>query len=253
MRARKRFGQNFLIDESVSQRIVDSLSLQPQDRVIEIGPGHGALTALIAGEVPAFTAVELDRDLIPFLRARFAELDVISADVLQLDFAELFGQGEIRLVGNLPYNISSPALLKLLPVAPLLRDATFMLQREMALRLVAEPGTKAWGRLGVQIRYAFNVDWLFEVPPEAFDPSPKVTSAVVRLRPRAPDVVVADYALFNRLLTSAFNAKRKTLRNGLKGYSIDFSAVDASEAQRPDSTTLAQFVELANWCVENPA
>lgn len=253
MRARKRFGQNFLVDESVSQRIIDSLALQARDRVVEIGPGHGALTALIAGEVPAFTAVELDRDLIPFLRARFAELNVISADVLKLEFHELFGEGRIRLVGNLPYNISSPVLLKLLPVASLLRDATFMLQREMALRLVAEPGSKAWGRLGVQIQYAFAVDWLFEVPPEAFDPQPKVTSAVVRLRPRAPIVAVADYGLFNRLLTSAFNARRKTLRNGLKSYSVDFSAVDANADQRPDTTTLAQFVELANWCHENPA
>lgn len=253
MRARKRFGQNFLIDESVSQGIVDSLSLQPGDRVVEIGPGHGALTELIAGEVPAFTAIELDRDLIPFLRAKFAELEVISADVLKVDFDELFGGGGVRLVGNLPYNISSPVLLKLLPVAKLLRDATFMLQREMALRLVAEPGSKAWGRLGVQIQYAFAVDWLFEVPPEAFDPPPKVTSAVVRMRPRTPDVAVLDYSLFNRLLTSAFNARRKTLRNGLKSYSVDFSAVDAKEDQRPDTTTLAQFVELANWCHANPA
>ncbi|MCR9276589.1 MAG: 16S rRNA (adenine(1518)-N(6)/adenine(1519)-N(6))-dimethyltransferase RsmA [Pseudomonadaceae bacterium] len=253
MRARKRFGQNFLIDDSVSQRIVDSLSLQPADQVIEIGPGHGALTALIAEEVPAFTAVELDRDLIPFLRARFAELDVISADVLKLDFVELFDAGCVRLLGNLPYNISSPVLLKLLPVAGQLRDATFMLQREMAQRLVAEPGSKAWGRLGVQIQYAFAVDWLFEVPPEAFDPQPKVTSAVVRLRPRVPDTEVVDYSLFNRLLTLAFNARRKTLRNGLKSLAIDFSCLDASEDQRPDTTTLAQFVELANWCHDNPA
>ena len=248
MRARKRFGQNFLVDASVCQRIVDSLALKPADRVVEIGPGHGALTELLAEQVSAFTAVELDRDLVPMLKARFSNLQVIQADVLNLDLAELLGERDARLVGNLPYNISSPLLIALLPHARRLRDATFMLQREMAARLVAEPSTKAWGRLGVQVQLDFEVDWLLDVPPESFNPAPKVDSAVVRLRPRPMEDVLdlSDRGVFGRLLTAAFNARRKTLRNALKSFELDFDAVSVSPTQRPDATTLAEFVRLAN-------
>lgn len=248
MRARKRFGQNFLIDPSVCQRIVDSLALKPADRVVEIGPGHGALTELLMEQLDSATAVELDRDLIPMLRARFENLDVVQADVLDLNLAELLGDTGTRLVGNLPYNISSPLLIALLPHAHRLRDATFMLQREMAARLVAQPSTKAWGRLGVQIQLDFEVDWLLDVPPESFNPAPKVHSAVIRLRPRprsdVPDL--ADRALFGRLLTAAFNARRKTLRNALKSFDLDFEAIGVLPTQRPDATTLSEFVALTN-------
>lgn len=248
MRPRKRFGQNFLVDPSICQRIVDSLALKPTDTVVEIGPGHGALTELLMEQLDSATAVELDRDLIPMLRARFDNLELIQADVLDLDFADLLSGGNVRLVGNLPYNISSPLLIALLPHAKQLRDATFMLQREMAARLVAEPSTKAWGRLGVQVQLDFEVDWLLDVPPESFNPVPKVDSAVVRLRPRESATIhqLSDRKLFGQLLTSAFNARRKTLRNALKAYELDFESLGVLPTQRPDATTLAQFVALAN-------
>ncbi len=243
-RARKRFGQHFLTDEGVLQRIVDAMAIVPTDRLLEIGPGPGALTGYLYGLTGQFAAVELDRDMIVPLKVRFPELALTSADILRVDLDALLEPAGWRLVGNLPYYISSPLLLKLYGHLDRVVDMHFMFQRELGARLSAAPGSKDWGRLSVMTQYHCEVESLFDVPPEAFSPPPRVHSQVVRLRPRtsAPEV---DLPALDKVLKAAFSARRKRIANGLKQLPIDWGATGIDQDLRPDNLSLDAFVELA--------
>jgi 16S rRNA (adenine1518-N6/adenine1519-N6)-dimethyltransferase len=213
---RKRFGQHFLTDVSVLEAIADAVAPRPGERIVEIGPGLGALTERLLARAATLDAVEIDRDLVARLRRRWPEprLRVHEGDALAFDFAARAGDGRLRLVGNLPYNISSPLLIRLLGFREVVADAHFMLQKEVVMRIVAPPGGADYGRLGVMLQAFDEVEHLFDVPPEAFDPPPRVDSSVVRLRPRARPLV-RDFASLERLLSVAFNQRRKMLRGTL--------------------------------------
>lgn len=254
-RARKRFGQNFLHDRAVIARIVRSIGPRPGDRLVEIGPGLGALTLPLLEAAGRLEVVELDRDLIPRLRTLCAgagELTIHSADALKFDFctlAERDGHGKLRLAGNLPYNISTPLIFHLLNQARCIQDMHFMLQKEVVERLAAPPGGGDYGRLSVMVQYRCAVEHLFNVPPGAFTPVPKVDSAVVRLAPHAtPPVAVQDEAALARVVQAAFSLRRKTLRNSLKGL-LDAAAIEAAgidPQRRAETLSLAEFAALAN-------
>ncbi|HEB99890.1 MAG TPA: 16S rRNA (adenine(1518)-N(6)/adenine(1519)-N(6))-dimethyltransferase RsmA [Thiotrichales bacterium] len=219
-RPRKRFGQNFLHDPGVIQRIVQAIAPAPGDQVVEIGPGQGAITLPLLAACGRLTAIELDRDLVEPLaeRARgLGELRILRQDALKTDFCALAGRAPLRVVGNLPYNVSTPLLFHLLEQADCLQDMHFMLQKEVVERLAARPGSGAYGRLSVMIQYRCAVTPLFDVGPGAFRPAPRVDSAFVRLVPHPrPPVEVPDEALFARLVQAAFAQRRKTLRNTLR-------------------------------------
>jgi 16S rRNA (adenine1518-N6/adenine1519-N6)-dimethyltransferase len=252
-RARKRFGQNFLQDTGNIQRIVTAVHAQPGEHLVEIGPGQGALTEFLAASGCSLEVVELDRDLVPMLLAAYdssPNFKLHSADALKFDYAAVAPpDGKLRVVGNLPYNISTPLIFKLLENAALIKDMHFMLQLEVVNRLAASPGSKNWGRLGIMAQYHCQVESLFEVPPWAFSPAPKVQSAIVRLTPREsspwPD---CDEAVLRRVVQAAFAQRRKTLRNNLKGL-IDASELEAlgiDPGARAETLELKQFVEMAN-------
>ena len=255
-RPRKRFGQNFLTDTHVVAKIAHAIRARPDDHLVEIGPGLGALTEVLLPQVTAMDAVELDRDLIPRLAQRcgaLGQLQIHAADALRFDFAGLAGDGRpLRIVGNLPYNISTPLMFHLLENRDVIRDMHFMLQKEVVDRLAAGPGSKDYGRLSVMMQYHCAVASLFDVPPGAFNPPPKVTSAVVRLRPwDTPPVQVPDVALLEKLVTQAFSQRRKTLRNTLKGLltAEQIAAQDIDPARRAETLSLAEFAALARAVV----
>ena len=217
---RKRFGQHFLHDPQVIARIVAAIEPRRGDRVLEIGPGRGALTAPLFDRLGALTAIEIDRDLARDLAARFGPaLELINTDVLEVDIAALRGAGEqLRVVGNLPYNISTPLLFHLLEQRTAIRDMHFMLQKEVVDRMVAPPGSKTYGRLTVMLAPWVRIERLLTVGPGAFAPPPKVSSAVVRITPLAmPAFDIGSTASFDRVVRAAFAQRRKTLRNALKG------------------------------------
>jgi 16S rRNA (adenine1518-N6/adenine1519-N6)-dimethyltransferase len=250
--ARKRFGQNFLVDAQVIDGIVAALAPRRDDAVVEIGPGLGALTAPLLQKLDRLHVVEIDRDLVTRLRQRFPadRLLIHAGDALAFDFGELTTGGRgLRVIGNLPYNISTPLLFHLARFADRVDDMHFMLQREVVERLVAEPDTAAYGRLSVTLQYRFVMDWLFDVPPEAFDPAPKVDSALVRLIPRPPGELAArDEARFAALVAAAFAQRRKMLRNTLKGIVDEslFSRLGIAPTARAETLFIADFVRLAN-------
>lgn len=247
--ARKRFGQHFLHDPSYIQRIVSAIAPRTDDRLVEIGPGRGALTTALLDQTGQLDAVELDRDLVASLPARCAahgELRVHAADALRFDFCAL-GK-DLRVVGNLPYNISTPLLFHLLEHAHCIRDMVFMLQKEVVDRLAASPGGKDYGRLSVMIQWRCDVEKLFDVPPGAFHPPPKVDSSVVRLTPyRRPTVAVADPTRFAHIVKAAFAQRRKTLRNTLKGLvtpeTLRRHGVDPG--RRAETLSLAEFAAIS--------
>ena len=213
--ARKRFGQHFLTDDSVLDGIVRAIAPRPGEALVEIGPGLGALTDPLVQRCERLTVVELDRDLAARLRKR-PELNVVEADALKVDFAALAdaaGQ-KLRVVGNLPYNISSPILFHLAGAAAHVVDQHFMLQKEVVDRMAAGPGSKTYGRLSVMLQWRYDIEALFDVPPEAFDPPPRVESAVVRMVP-LPALPAVNSALLGELVTSAFSQRRKLLRHSL--------------------------------------
>ena len=248
---RKRFGQNFLRDEPVIEAIARSIAPAESDHLVEIGPGEGALTQALISSGCRLDAVELDRDLRNYLLAAFsafAGFTLHSADALNFDFASLAAQSEpLRVVGNLPYNISTPLIFKLLEQAEVIADMHFMLQLEVVERLAASPGNKDWGRLGVMAQFQCEVEQLFEVPPEAFYPPPKVQSAVVRLTPHSeppyPDV---DRASLSAVVTQAFSQRRKTLRNNFKGAleDNDFEALQIDPSARAETISIDDFVAI---------
>ncbi|MCE9665343.1 16S rRNA (adenine(1518)-N(6)/adenine(1519)-N(6))-dimethyltransferase RsmA [Halomonas sp. M5N1S17] len=253
-RARKRFGQNFLRDPGIISRIVRAIAPRPGDRLVEIGPGQGALTEpLVEAADGRLEVIELDRDLIPGLRVQFfnsPDFIIHEGDALKFDFRALRGEGEpLRVVGNLPYNISTPLISHLLEAGDAIADMHFMLQKEVVERLAAEPGGPDWGRLSVMAQYRCRVDALFTVPPEAFVPRPKVESAIVRLTPHASlPYPASDEALLFHVVRQAFGQRRKTLRNNLKGR-IEADALEAlgiEPSRRPQTLTIEEFVRIAN-------
>ena len=220
-KAKKHFGQHFLHDPNVIERILRSVNPQPDDRLVEIGPGLGALTIPLIARIPALTVVELDRDVLAPLREGCGEhadkLTVVQADALTVDFGALAPLGEaLRLVGNLPYNISTPLLFHLLQFADRIRDMHFMLQKEVVDRMCADPDTDDYGRLTVALAARAECQWLFKVGPGSFNPPPKVDSAVVRVLPRPAPFPLGDLARYDRVVTAAFSQRRKTLSNALK-------------------------------------
>jgi 16S rRNA (adenine1518-N6/adenine1519-N6)-dimethyltransferase len=251
-RARKRFGQHFLHDRNIIGRIAAALAPQPQDRIVEIGPGTGALTRELLARVAHLDAVELDRDLVARLQTAFPadKLALHGADALKFDFCRLAPDGgKLRLVGNLPYNVSTPLLFHLLDQAHCIRDMLFMLQKEVVTRMAATPGGKDYGRLSVMIQYRCAVERLFDVAPGAFTPPPRVNSAVVRLVPHAaPPVAVDDPDRFARLVQAAFASRRKVLRNTLKNFlrAEDMLALGIDPTRRAETLSLAEFAALSN-------
>lgn len=253
MRARKRFGQNFLQDPQLIAKIISAINIHPSDNIIEIGPGRGALTSHLVESNCHLTVVEIDRDLAHDLTLLYPGLNVIEQDILKQDITEL--GADLRVIGNLPYNISTPILFKLLDHLPLIRDMHFMLQLEVVERISAEPNSKAYGRLSVMAQYYCDAERLLTVPPEAFIPRPKVNSAIVKLTPKVQRDVARDEHLFANLVNQAFSMRRKTLRNALKGYIADMSAYDTLEidpGRRPETLSLSEFIALANHAAENP-
>lgn len=253
-RARKRFGQNFLRDPGIISRIVRAIGARPEDRVVEIGPGQGALTEpLLDSTAGRLEVIELDRDLIPGLRVQFFRHQgfvIHQGDALKMDYRALRGEGPpLRVVGNLPYNISTPLISHLLRAGDAVQDMHFMLQKEVVDRLAALPDSSERGRLSVLAQYFCDVEALFTVPPEAFVPRPKVDSAIVRMTPRASRSLEAtDETLLFEVVREAFGQRRKTLRNNLKGR-IDGEALEAlgiDPGRRPQTLSVDEFVTIAN-------
>ncbi|HEX4480912.1 MAG TPA: 16S rRNA (adenine(1518)-N(6)/adenine(1519)-N(6))-dimethyltransferase RsmA [Rudaea sp.] len=247
---RKRFGQHFLHDAGILKRIVECISPKPDERVVEIGPGEGALTLPLLRAAGKLTAIELDRDLIEPLRQKargVGELEIISADVLTVDFSALSDGRPLRIVGNLPYNISTPILFHCLDYAAAISDMHFMLQKEVVDRMAAAPGSKVYGRLSVMLQFRCSVEPLLHVPPTAFRPPPKVDSAVVRLVPHAtatlPDI---DAKLLGTVVRAAFGQRRKTLSNALRDVatSADIEAAGIDPRARAEQIPVEGFVNL---------
>lgn len=246
-RARRRFGQNFLSDPRVIDRLVGFIAPQPGERIVEIGPGLGALTAPLISRCGSIDAVEIDRDLAERLRQRFGPaLRLHEGDALQFDFAGLSEQ-PLRVVGNLPYNISSPLLFHLLEQAHAIRDMLLMLQKEVVDRICARPGSRDWGRLGAAVAVRAEAVRLLRIGPGAFSPRPRVESAFVRIVPRPPPFAVSDLAAYDRVTRAAFGARRKTLANALKGL-VDartLSRLGIDPGLRAEVLTPEQFARIA--------
>ncbi len=248
---RKRFGQNFLTDQTVLHDIIRAIVPQRDDAMVEIGPGLAAMTKLLLESVEQMHVVELDRDLVVRLKKQFApeRLHVHSADALKFDFSAIpvpAGR-RLRVVGNLPYNISTPLLFHLAEMAPLVQDQHFMLQKEVVERMVAQPGTKDFSRLSVMLQWRYHMELMFVVPPTAFDPPPRVESAIVRMIPLAQPLA-CQQALLEEVVTKAFSQRRKVIRNCVAGLLdvADLEAAGIDSQARPEAVPMAQFVALAN-------
>jgi len=250
--ARKRFGQNFLHDPAIIQRIVQVINPQPGERLVEIGPGKGAITFPLLAACKRLEVIELDRDLVRPLAEKapeFGELVIHQQDALRFDFSALAAGERLRTVGNLPYNISTPLLFHLIAQSDSIQDMHFMLQKEVVNRMAATPGSRDYGRLSVMIQYRCKVEPLFHVGPGAFQPAPRVDSAFVRLTPwPQPRVAVKDTECLAALVRQAFSQRRKTLRNTLKGLLSEqaIQATGTDPSARPESISLEQFAALAN-------
>ncbi|MBV8656759.1 MAG: 16S rRNA (adenine(1518)-N(6)/adenine(1519)-N(6))-dimethyltransferase RsmA [Burkholderiales bacterium] len=251
---RKRFGQNFLQDQGVIRDIISCISPRPDDVVVEIGPGLAALTQPLLDQLDVLHAVEIDRDIVAHLSKRYppTKLVIHNVDALKFDFgglaAEIAPGKQIRLVGNLPYNISTPLLFHLASFAPQVADCHFMLQNEVVLRMVAEPSCADYGRLSVMLQYFFHMEKLLDVPPEAFDPPPKVDSAIVRMIPRPFELAAQSVDQLERLVAQAFAQRRKTLRNNLKDIVSDaqFAELGIDPTVRPENVSVIDYVRMAN-------
>lgn len=247
---RKRFGQNFLTDQNVIHEIIRVIAPAAHDTMVEIGPGQGAMTALLLAHLSRLHVVELDRDLVAMLQKKFSpdKLIMHAGDALQFDFSTLQpAQGKLRIVGNLPYNISSPLLFHLAQYAPLVEDQHFMLQKEVVQRMVAPPGGKDYGRLSVMLQWRYQMEMLFIVPPLAFDPPPKVDSAIVRMRPLASPLACEQIKL-EQVVTQAFSQRRKVIRNSLGGLFTEQQLISAGidPQARPETIALEQYVALTH-------
>lgn len=249
--ARKRFGQNFLTDQTVLYDIISAIAPQKDDVMVEIGPGLAAMTSLLLEALDHMHVVELDRDLVARLQKQFKpqRLQVHSADALKFDFSSIpVPPGrKLRVVGNLPYNISSPLLFHLAELAPLVQDQHFMLQKEVVERMVAAPGSKAFGRLSVMLQWRYHMQLMFVVPPTAFDPPPRVDSAIVRMIPLAQPLE-CDQLILQEVVTKAFSQRRKVIRNCVAGLMTEADLIEAGidPQARPEAVPTEQFVALAN-------
>jgi len=253
--AKKRFGQNFLTDQGVIYSLVEAISPKLNDLLVEIGPGLGALTQPLLKKLNHLHVVEIDRDIIAWMENFYPKdkLSIHNADALKFNFAELAKlspDNKIRVTGNLPYNISTPILFHLLDNVESIIDMHFMLQKEVVERMVAAPSTSDYGRLSVMLQYRLKMEYLITVPPEAFDPAPKVESAFVRCVPHQalPHPAKNEFLLV-KIVTAAFGQRRKTLRNTLKEYLDDasFNAVGIDSGLRAENLSVEQFVSIANF------
>jgi len=250
-KARKRFGQNFLVDEQIIADIVRAIRPEAADIMVEIGPGLGALTRPLLQRLNQLHVVEIDRDIIARLEKDYPQdkLIIHAGDALKFDLAQL--SAPLRIVGNLPYNISSPLLFHFSSYCERIHDMHFMLQNEVVERMVAEPSTPAYGRLSVMLQYRFHMEKLLDVPPESFRPSPKVDSAIVRMIPLpASEVLVQNKKIFSQIVAAAFGQRRKTLRNTLKAYLTedDFVRLGIDAQLRAENLGVAEFARITNEC-----
>ena len=249
-RPRKRFGQHFLADSAVAAEILAAVRPRPGETIVEIGPGEGVITAGLCASGATLHAIEFDRDLVPALKRRFAgrsEVVIHEADALDFDYGSI--GTPLRVVGNLPYNISTPLLFRLLDTEAAILDAHFMLQKEVVDRITAQPGSKSYGRLTIMLRRRMHAERLFDVPPSAFRPLPRVTSSFVRLWPRpGTDIPVADEKLFARLVAQGFSQRRKTLRNALRGAATEdeLHETGISPGSRAEEVAVEAWAALAN-------
>ncbi|MDR2195546.1 MAG: 16S rRNA (adenine(1518)-N(6)/adenine(1519)-N(6))-dimethyltransferase RsmA [Gallionellaceae bacterium] len=246
---RKRFGQNFLVDETIIADIVRAIRPQAADNMVEIGPGLGALTRPLLARLDCLHVVEIDRDIIARLKTDYPQNKIVihEGDALKFDFAQL--PAPLRIVGNLPYNISSPLLFHFSAYADRIIDMHFMLQNEVVERMVAAPSTPEYGRLSVMLQYRFHMEKLLDVPPQSFRPAPKVDSAIVRMIPLPPEeIAVRDETRFAEIVTAAFGQRRKTLRNTLKPYftEADFERLEINSQLRAEDLSVLEFARLAN-------
>lgn len=259
---KKRFGQNFLIDQGIIQALINAINPQADDLMAEIGPGLGAMTKPLLARLNHLHVVEIDRDIIEWMQKTYSpeKITIHAMDALKFDFATLNSVSattrdaadsqKLRVVGNLPYNISTPILFHLLDNANHITDMHFMLQKEVVERMVAAPSTAEYGRLSVMLQYRLHMDYLITVPPDAFDPPPKVESAFVRCVPYAtPPHPANDEALFAKVVTAAFSQRRKTLRNTLKGLLDDagFQQLGIDGQLRAENLGVEKFVAIANY------
>ena len=249
-KARKRFGQNFLHDQSVIDQIVSCINPKAEQHIVEIGPGQGALTQGLLEGCGKLDVIELDRDLIPILKAKFfnyPDFVINEGDALKFDFYQL-NKSPLKIAGNLPYNISSPLIFHLLEHVDIIADMHFMLQKEMVERLCAKPGTKDYGRISVMVQYHCEAEYLFTVAPECFDPAPKVDSAIVRLTPKVNKKLATNQQTFSMVVRESFAQRRKTLRNNLKKIisAEVLLELGIDPSLRPEMITLDQFIAISN-------
>jgi 16S rRNA (adenine1518-N6/adenine1519-N6)-dimethyltransferase len=264
-KAKKKFGQNFLVDEQIIADVISAIRPEPEDNMVEIGPGLGALTRPLLKKLNHLHVVEIDRDIIARLEHDYPrenapaphfnggastrpKLTIHAGDALEFDFAKL--PAPLRIVGNLPYNISSPLLFHFAVYADHIRDMHFMLQNEVVERMVAESSTPEYGRLSVMLQYRFHMEKLLDVPPESFRPSPKVNSAIVRMIPLpASEIAVRNEKLFAAIVRTAFGQRRKTLRNTLRSYlnEDDFEHLGIDAQLRAENLSVAEFAKAANY------
>ena len=252
-KAKKKFGQNFLVDQTVIADIVRCIRPQPNDNMVEIGPGLGALTRPLLQHLHKLHVVEIDRDIIARLKTDYPQDKIVihEGDALQFDFSTL--DAPLRIVGNLPYNISSPLLFHFAAFAARITDMHFMLQNEVVERMVAAPSTPQYGRLSVMLQYRFEMEKLLDVPPQSFRPAPKVDSAIVRMIPLPGEkITVNNEALFARIVADAFGQRRKTLRNTLKAWlaEADFAQLGINAQLRAENLGVAEFTRIANFVNE---
>ena len=252
--AKKRFGQNFLVDEKIIADIISAIRPEPDDNLVEIGPGLGALTRQLLKKLNYLHVVEIDRDIIARLQSDYPQdtsktkLIIHAGDALKFDFAQL--GAPLRIVGNLPYNISSPLLFHFADYAERIRDMHFMLQNEVVERMVASPSTSGYGRLSVMLQYRFHMEKLLDVPPESFRPAPKVDSAIVRMIPLPPNqILVRNEQLFATIVAAAFGQRRKTLRNTLRSHldEKDFVQLGINSQLRAEDLGVPEFASIANY------
>ena len=252
-KAKKKFGQNFLVDQTIIAEIVRAIRPEPNDSMVEIGPGLGALTRPLLQHLHKLHVVEIDRDIIARLKTDYPQDKIVihEGDALQFDFATL--DAPLRIVGNLPYNISSPLLFHFAAFAARITDMHFMLQNEVVERMVAAPSTPQYGRLSVMLQYRFEMEKLLDVPPQSFRPAPKVDSAIVRMIPLPGEkITVNNEALFARIVADAFGQRRKTLRNTLKAWlaEADFAQLGINAQLRAENLGVAEFTRIANFVNE---
>lgn len=252
-KARKRFGQNFLHDPYIIDRIIDAIGAHGDQTLVEIGPGKGALTEHLVQQCQHLHVIEIDRDLTALLQKKFkdqAGLHIYNQDALRTDFCDIDPQHKIRLIGNLPYNISTPLIFHILENIHCIEDMHFMLQKEVVERMAAAAGSKAYGRLSIMTQYYCDVTPLFDVPPESFQPAPKVESSIVQLVPAQNQrVEVQQFKVFSQIVNQAFSMRRKTLRNALKNWldAEEISACDIDPGQRPETLDMEAYARLSNY------